>query len=148
MKGQKDGLQSENYKRLLDLLMQLDNKMKQTNQSIVADVRQEFIGMLNQRDQTRDEQQRADNQKLLGQLGALEGSIGDRSAIDEVRREMENVIKSGHKRNDNNYAKLLEVLSELERKQDSKFSGLIAELKSNLEGQMGAKVTTLEKTSA
>lgn len=43
------------------------------------------------------------------------------------------MIKNGHKRNETNYARLLEVLSELERKQDTKLTGVINDLKVVLE---------------
>ena len=34
--------------------MQLDNKMKQTNQTMMGDLRQEFVSMLNQNDQGKE----------------------------------------------------------------------------------------------
>lgn len=40
----RDGLATENYKKLLDVLLQLDNKMKQSQHTLMEDLRKEFGG--------------------------------------------------------------------------------------------------------
>ena len=61
---------------------------------------------------------------------------------------MEKIIQDRSIRNEANYQKLLEVLAELERRQDSKFSGLINELRGQLEETVNVKNAALEKTTS
>ena len=59
---------------------------------------------------------------------------------------MERLIKDRSQRNEANYSKLLEVLSELEKKQGGKFGQLIQELKQELETMINGTALPLEKT--
>ena len=56
------------------------------------------------------------------------------------------MIKDRSRRNEANYSKLLEVLSELEKKQGGKFGQLIQELKQELETMINGTALPLEKT--
>ena len=131
-RASKDGLESENYKKLLDLLMQLDNKIKQTYQSVVSDIRQEFVGLMNANEQKRDNQGRENEERLQKQLGEIKDGVAARADIHELKREVESVMADKSQKADNNYQTLLEILSKLERDQDQKFTAYITDFKSQI----------------
>ncbi len=72
--------------------MQLDNKMKQTNQTMMGDLRQEFVQMLSQNDQGKEQTLKDNNEKLFLKIGDLEGKMGSATELDELRKELENII--------------------------------------------------------
>jgi len=72
--------------------MQLDNKMKQSNLNVIGDLRQEFVTLLNARDQTREEKLRERDDRIYGKIGNLEGQINKSDEINDLRKELEKII--------------------------------------------------------
>ena len=108
--------------------MQIDNKIKQTYQSVIGDLRQEFVSLVNTRDKTREENE----EKLSSQLKDFKGGAIASTDLQDLNREFEQIIQERGMRADSNYQRLLELLSDLERKQDSKFTAHISEFKNQL----------------
>ena len=69
--------------------MQLDNKIKQTYQSVVGDLRQEFVGLFNTNEQKRDSLSREQQERLQKQIGDLRDSSVNQAALQELKREFE-----------------------------------------------------------
>ena len=119
--------------------MQLDNKIKQTYQAVIGDIRQEFVGMMDTSEQKRDNQTRENEERLQKQLGEFREGVVASADLQELKREFESIIQEKGIRSDGNYQKLLELLSDLERKQDQKFTAYISDFKNQipelLEGQ-------------
>lgn len=65
--------------------MQLDNKIKQTYQSVIGDLRQEFVSLVNTRDKAREENE----EKLSLQLNDFKGGAIATADLQDLRREFE-----------------------------------------------------------
>ena len=87
IRAEKNGLASENYRRLLEMVLTIENKIKQTNQNLIGDLKQEFMDTLNTREQSLLERQHDTNEQIVKQQDSLNSLKG-------VKSELEMIIKS------------------------------------------------------
>ena len=136
LERQKEFLGNDNYARLLEVLQQMDEKLRKTSQSAVADLRQELIALIDQREQARDARWGEVNEQMSGRISGLEGSKTNQGELMALKKELEQLIRERDVFTDNRYQRLVDLLSEQERRGDTKFTGLYTELRETLQGRI------------
>ena len=72
---------------------------------------------------------------MSGRISGLEGSKTNQGELMALKKELEQFIRERDVFTDNRYQRLVDLLSEQERRVDTKFTGLYAELRETLQGR-------------
>ena len=88
------GLSGDNYKKILELMLQLENKLNSTQATIVGDVRNDFTRMINEQSAENTTLVRTEQKRVLDLMGDLEKKMDHRSLeqMDDLRKEINNMI--------------------------------------------------------
>ena len=72
---------------------------------------------------------------MSGRIGGLEGSKSNQGELLVLKKELEQAIQERDVFTDNRHQRLVELLTEQERRVDTKFMGLYTELRETLQGR-------------
>ena len=72
---------------------------------------------------------------MAGRIGGLEGSKTNQGELMALKKELEQFIRERDLFTDNRNQRLLDLLSEQERRLETKFTGLYTELRETLQGR-------------
>ena len=84
----------DNYKRILELMLQLESKINSSQSTIVGDVRNDFTRMINERGADNETFVRTEQKRVLDLMGDLEKKMDHRSSevMDDLRQEINGTI--------------------------------------------------------
>ena len=151
VREQREGLQTENYKQLLDLISKLQNKMKQTSSNIMGELRKEFEAKISDSEKAGEGRLQERDSHIEGRFTALNdrlSNLSDTEALNEVRKELEKIISDRRRQYEASFTHLQQLISEGETRSAEEVAKRIADLRSQIQDTIAERFSHAESNAS